>query len=805
MTYSVESKNLLAKLMATENINIVHQKISTAMFDPKSRTLYCPIWKDMSNELRDLLLGHETGHALDTPPDGWHDAVTERGRNYKAFLNVVEDARIEKKIKRRYPGLKRSFIQGYQELLDRNFFGIEGRDVNTLPFIDRLNLYTKGGVSLGIVFNQEETDLLNEVTACETWDDVIRVTEKVYGYSKDEQYEMQYQTIQILISDDDFDNSDDSGESNDLNNFDSEIEVEIDPTDTSASGDQNGESEDEDLTKEKGDGSTNGESDEDSKESESGQGGQVENKTTEEIKKDEKPGAESKDDEEGKQEKVSTSINRVKVSKNHAGVPNEFEPVCETDNSFRQNEQSLVANGKHVVEYSYCDMPKPIMKNILVPHKKVQSGLSAFYAKYFNSNDESSYYSEILNRAVKDFETKNERYVSLLAKEFEMRKAASKFAKAKVSNTGDLDINKIYKYRVDENIFKKVMRVPKGKSHGLILLLDFSGSMQYNMASSIEQILVLAMFCRKVNIPFVLYSFGNSDHSRMEEFEYGARSFIRTPGNLVMSDVSLREYMSSSMSNIEFKTALKNMVYLAKSFDGHRIGRPKTDMLSNTPLIEAMIALQSLTIEFRKKNNLDIVNLAVVHDGDADHVNEVIDNNGYERRIYTNLVITDPKTKYRITMNQNTDSYAFSDQLRSGFFDWYRQTTGAKIFGFFLINGRGQAKNALPYRYFDQKGLNILGKTTITRQDYWEAKGSEAVKTKVNELFTTKCLVSYATGYNALYLVPGGSDLQIDDGDFEIDGKVTVNKLKTAFVKYNKKRQLNRVLATKFIEGIAVA
>ena len=770
--------------MATENINIVHQKVATAMFDPKSRTLYCPIWKEMSNELRDLLLGHETGHALETPPDGWHNAVTKdgRGSNYKAFLNVVEDARIEKKIKRRYPGLKRSFIQGYQELLDRDFFGINDCDVNTLPFIDRLNLYIKGGIGLGITFNAEETNLLNEVNACETWDDVVRVTEKVYGYSKEEQYQMQPQTIQVLMPT--------------TGDFDEDVEI-LDSNETTTDG--SGEEKSSDISNEAKTAATSDDNVDDSDEVKA----DAENKKSEESKISDE--SSSGLDEDRKKDEVSTSIQRFKETKNHTGAPADFNPVCKTDDFFRENEKYLVASGKNIFDYAYCNIPKPILKNIIVPYKKVQASLSEYYSKYDN-NLYGNEASEYLSSSIKEFENKNERYVSLLAKEFEMRKAASKFAKAKVSNTGDIDVNKIYKYRVDENIFKKVMRVPKGKSHGLILLLDYSGSMQNNMASSIEQILVLAMFCRKVNIPFVVYSFGNSDYSRSVEFDSYSRSFERNPGDLFLSDVCLREYMNSTMSNVEFKTAMKNMIYLAKSYMSYRVDRPRVEELSNTPLIEAMIALQPLTIEFRKKNNLDIVNLAIIHDGDADSVGTIIDNNGFEKYVHSNLVITDSKTKFQITLHKNNDgSVAGSEELRLGFFDWYRQTTGTKIFGFFLINGKGDAKRALPHRYYDEKGLNVLGKKKFDRQDHWNLRHSSEVKAKVEEMFTTKCLVSYSPGYNAFYLVPGGSDLQINDGDFEINGKVTVSKLKNAFVKYNKKRQLNRILATKFIEGMAVA
>ena len=102
--YTVESKSQLAKLMATENLTIQHSKIQTAKFDPKNRILYLPIWQNMTGALYDLLTGHEVGHALYTPAEGWHDAVVDKtkSKNFKSFLNVVEDARIEKKVQRKY-------------------------------------------------------------------------------------------------------------------------------------------------------------------------------------------------------------------------------------------------------------------------------------------------------------------------------------------------------------------------------------------------------------------------------------------------------------------------------------------------------------------------------------------------------------------------------------------------------------------------------------------------------------------------------------------------------------------------------
>ena len=114
-------KNQLAKLMATENLTIVHKKVPTAYFDMKNRILCCPIFKDdLSKELYDLFMGHEVGHALNTPYEGLHAAMT-KNKTLKGYLNVVEDVRIEKAIKNKFQGLRKSFFTAYNELMDNGF------------------------------------------------------------------------------------------------------------------------------------------------------------------------------------------------------------------------------------------------------------------------------------------------------------------------------------------------------------------------------------------------------------------------------------------------------------------------------------------------------------------------------------------------------------------------------------------------------------------------------------------------------------------------------------------------------------
>ena len=89
MTENIRTqKDNLARLMAGENLTVVHRRTPTAYFDLKNRLLCCPIFKeDISAELYDLFMGHEVGHALWTPYEGVHSAVT-KNKTLKGYLNL---------------------------------------------------------------------------------------------------------------------------------------------------------------------------------------------------------------------------------------------------------------------------------------------------------------------------------------------------------------------------------------------------------------------------------------------------------------------------------------------------------------------------------------------------------------------------------------------------------------------------------------------------------------------------------------------------------------------------------------------
>ena len=209
-----EVKGTLARLLATENLTVEHRKVTTAYFDVEKRLLCLPIWKTASETVYDLLVGHEVGHALYTPQEGLQDAP-------KAFVNVLEDARIERMMKVTYPGLRKTFFDGYKELWDKDFFGVKNEDITKISLIDRINLYYKGTAS--IKFTDEEQVFVDRAAVTKTFKDVIDLANDLYDYAQcKEEAKPDFDDLESLDS---LGNEEGEGES-----MDTEDEIQIEPT-----------------------------------------------------------------------------------------------------------------------------------------------------------------------------------------------------------------------------------------------------------------------------------------------------------------------------------------------------------------------------------------------------------------------------------------------------------------------------------------------------------------------------------------------------------------------------------------------
>lgn len=727
--FNVETKSQLARLMANENIKVEHRNVHTASFHLEQRILTCPIWKDMSGYMYDLLMGHEIGHATETPIEGWHDAVvTDPRKNFKHFLNVVEDARIEKKIKRRYPGLRQSFVKAYDELVERDFFGIKKRDIQTAFLIDRINLHFKLGSLILVRFTPEEQKFVDMVSACETWEDVVDASEAIYAYSKKEQQKSSAK-------------KNEKGEKSENEDYEQSEDDLVESDEDSE--DEDSEDEDEDSD------------DEDSEEIVNG---------------NDAMGANS-DDEESDDEDSDAEGSDVA-------------PDCLTDKQFRQNESSLVDT--NASRYIYATIPTVNLEKI------IDNDANAELTNHFkNSTLAPQLGMPNGNQLVAEFKAINDRYISLLAKEFEMKKSAEAFSKKRISETGDIDVSKIYRYKLDDTIFRKMMYVPKGKSHGLVMLLDKSGSMNDSMSGAIEQILVLAMFCRKVNIPFDVYGFTNNIKSE----NYNCQ-FSNNPGDLSMRKVSLRHMISSKMKAAEFTEALKNLLtmkYLYQKVSYPEGYLPSGERLGNTPLNEALVAIKPVIENFKLKNNLDMVNLVIVHDGDADP-HHFINGHGIFYPASHKVFIKDPKSKIQIKIEESDRG------LTVGLMNYITKTTGAKVMGFFIAGKTRYVRAAFKNYYTDENGKSFTSRDNFLGSYLGDESG---ISDLLKQLRKQKFVQSYTSGYNKLFIIPGDADLNFEDERLKIDGKITANKLASAFMKVNKNRQTSRVMIGRFIEAIA--
>jgi len=686
----IESKSNLAKLMATENILVEQKNVPTAYFNLKDRVLVVPTLKEeIGPSLYDLFMGHEVGHALFTPEQGWHDSVVEVGVN-RSILNVCEDARIEKLICRKYPGLKQSFIRAYRDLLNRDFFGIKDLDVDLLKLIDRINLHTKCGLGANASFTDEEMYYVGEVMKSETFQDAVEIAKKIQAYMKERAEEAK---IKLSME------KDDAGEGDDL--------------------DEDSDDEGQDMSME-GD-------------------------------------AEYQD-----YESEDAGKNRAIQDEQSDNGDEELDSI--TDNKFRENEKELY--DYQSADRIYANIPD-------IDHNKVIIGYKQMYLE-IKEADSKDYGSAFIKKETIDtkkfveFRNSTNKVVAYLAKEFELRKNADQLKRAKTAKTGELDMNKIYSYQFNEDIFKKITNVPNGKSHGLVLYLDWSASMSSVMDNTIKQLLTLAMFCKKVMIPFEVYGFSD---------RYGYYGNQEQPihelkdGDLIIKgNFRLLNILSSKMSSSEFSyasSALLHGVYNHHDFPDYCLG--------STPLNEAIISAMTIVPEFQKKYKLQVVNAVFLTDGEGHHLSKIKDNSmDYGIRNEYNLIYRDPKTLAQMKDDNNnrvSNSKPFLYLLK--------QRTGCNVIGFRILSLR-DVRNFLWHTY--KSGVDT---TPI-----------------YNKFKKEKSMVVTSVGFDEYYLLKSDK-LDVDDeAELEVKSQTT-RGLVSAFKKYSKGHIQNRVVLNRFVEMIA--
>ena len=798
-----ETKSLLAKLMATENIRVEHKNIPTAGFDLKNRILYLPMFKYMSGDIYDLLVSHEVSHALHTPEEGWHESTSAKGKGYKSFLNVVEDARIEKKIKRRFPGCRSAMTRGYNALLDEDFFGIKGRDLNKLGLIDRINLYTKGGVGLGIEFTEEEKDFVKRVENTETWKDVVEVADDLFAYAKDNESETDFSDHSFgesfeEMSEEEFDFDPSMDESSEMG--ESEESENSKSSSTDGSGDETSEEEDSNAT---GDSDSEDSGEEsmfkdnpfDKSGDESEENDSSNNMTTEDSDNNED---ESKDESKGTDGSGEEGGTSGSFSPSEFDGNEDYDPISETDTAWREKEAELT-DTKTNSEYIYTKLPKVLLDKVVIDYKRVHSEITEYYVDRTSNPDAwagTKDYIEYGTKKFSEFRKDNNKVVSYLAKEFEMKKAADQHKRAMTAKTGMLDMTKIHSVSFSENIFSKITVLPDGKNHGLVMFIDWSGSMSDNMKGTIEQLMNLVMFCKKVQIPFEVYAFSDSYYRKeknIDGFEpLTERWVVPEAGDLGMNEsLKLLNLMSSRMSAREYMEGCRNMILLMHSFSSYRyynrndegyVPTPIGYSLGGTPLNEAIVVAHTLVPEFAKSNNVQMVNAVFLTDGASNNMHSIYKEN-CEETVHPNnhsndhkLIMVNSKNRkqYDLERGRNTTATLLTS---------LRESLEINVVGFYLLSGGRRIK-------------------AYTLSDFFKYN---EMQDKILELRKNKFIVSKMRGYSEEYIIKGGADLEVKTDSFldRVDTGAKKGELLRAFKKDRKGKLQNRVMLSRFVDLIA--
>ena len=751
------NKDTLAKLMATENITVLHKRIPTAYFDIKTRSLVCPILKDdMSSELYDLFMGHEVGHALFTPLEGWHDKVSDKGPIFKGYLNVIEDIRIEKKIKAKYPGLRKSFYTAYKELLEDDFFGLEKLDksISELNLIDRINLHYKVGHGIRVPFSSDEKVVLDKCEKLETFEDVLKLATELFNQKQEEAQSfiegLSPEQLQELADEMGIEQPEDGGiESNDLDNM---IETEAKENGTGGYGDEESEKEEGQdsysIAKEK-DSDDSTESNQDSEDNQDGQG---------DISS------------QGNEGTPTTGQNTLQDQ-----VKEELEK-SNTDEAFRQNEEKCFDTEKYGSEPVNLEITERVKyENFIVPFTEIEKELGNFNR-------------EPVSKFTKNFINKNKSVVNYMAKEFEMKKAASAYNKSQQAKTGELNMDKLHLYKIKDDIFNRVEITPDGKNHGIVMAIDWSGSMSNDIEATLEQAFLLSMYCRKINIPFQLYAFSDGYHrGRYEDAEYISSQNLTygrqaKENEALVRELALLEIVNDKMKTSEYQRAMENWFQIVKSMNyswrydeapeyDRDANLPGKLYLSGTPLDATLFVMRDLLNDFQYTNNLDIVSFVCLTDGQS-HGN-----------FPSGTVLIDRKINQTFQLSKN-----YGYRATKGLLKWIKATTNARTIGYFLTDAKG--------RRVEQEWTNFTG---VSEYDWEEQEKRRASFNKDGCILTENCNYDLGIVINSRKL-----KLNYNEDVLQVGDDATKGQLKRALVKTGQQKVKQRIILNKFVQQMAV-
>jgi hypothetical protein len=383
-------------------------------------------------------------------------------------------------------------------------------------------------------------------------------------------------------------------------------------------------------------------------------------------------------------------------------------------------------------------------------------------------------------------------------KEFEMRKKASEYARTQTARTGELNMNVLHKYRFSNDLFKKITVVPKGKNHGFIMFVDMSGSMNDILRNTMEQMLVLASFCKLAKVPFEVYGFSDDAYGNKKLREMMTKDRFVSNRAIDMTMTSnwfhLKHLIGSSLSPVQYRRAFNAMCVIANEY-GRAYDHYSTDSdhgnwkyswdssgfgLNGTPFIEALLASRGIITAFQNKHQLNVCNVVYLTDGDGgnnlSYPPMSIESGFYDDRRKSVVYLIDKKTKKKVKL----ENFHY---MQAAITELVADVTGCKHIGFFVGN-----KKAI------QRDMKYL----VSNKSHDEQDAAKKCFREHNYLVVERL------GYDKYFYVAIPNSNIVDD-KLMITSDMNKNKMAREFSKHVSSKKTNRLLLTKLAEELAVA
>jgi hypothetical protein len=270
----------------------------------------------------------------------------------------------------------------------------------------------------------------------------------------------------------------------------------------------------------------------------------------------------------------------------------------------------------------------------------------------------------------------------------------------------------------------------------------------------------------------------------------------------------LRQYFSDAMRPTEYKQQMLNMTLLARCWDARahrwnpkpeheniRTMPPAKELLNGTPLNPAVLCSIDIYEKFVKRTKAEIVNMAFMTDGESDinlrycSSSRIGDDGRHHVGSHApqdpdkvNLILTHKTTKKSVQVD------ATDRRHTKGLVRLVREVTGANIVCFDIV---------------ERGGRGVIGNKMFKHHNWYEPEVAAGIDQAVKTFKKERLLVMKDQGFSEYYLIPGGSDLSIDDDELDVAAGASKRDILKAFAGNQNDKKTNRILLNSFVKMIA--